>query len=489
MFAHIQTAAVRREDDLNEVCSNSNYIAHYTASHTDFSSLVIVVLWKDNLPGPSIVHDGLPLLYVHHHSRPAEDFKDWKEFQQQKKDDPALQHQKTGEEYTFDQLQNATMMNNVIGKHFERLFASHSNLMAIRPSDQLNDGAHFIEFVVLCKNFIPSIDKSPLPRDLDGIPTRVSSGWIELCGRSEQLYHRPLRPGAGFAVGVDANLDLSASEEDYHPPVIGTIGGFYITEDGQTYGVTCGHCLRVIANSNNLHPAGSPIFQPCAMGIIVNAASTDPGLLDAYDTLKESKGHLGAMKWMITQLRDNDNSFSTDLPLDAQCGCVLGGVLGPLDTVGDTHVDVGLVTLSIPTQQKCLSSRKFPELQSPDLYFKEGEDPMQKVLQRKNFPQTCFYVYGRGARSIDTMRATVNPLQTDMYFRTLELSVDLVFRCIHAETNMNWQPGDSGTWCWTEDKKLVGMGIGYAHIEGKHFCCMLPMTNVLESIQHLINRR
>eukprot|EP01036_Dinobryon_divergens_P025561 gene25560-34121_t len=443
-----------------------------------------------------IVHDGLPLLYVHHHSRPAEDFQDWREFQEQKKkdDDPALlQFQKTGEEYTAEKLQNAARMNNVIGKHFERLFASHSNLVAIRPSDQLNDGAYFIEFVVLCKNFIPSIDKSPLlPRDLDGIPTRVSSGWIELCGRSEQLYHRPLRPGAGFAV---AKLDLPASEEDYHPPVIGTIGGFYITKDGQTYGVTCGHCLRDdMANSNNLHPVGSPIFQPCTMGMIVNAASTDPGLLDAYDTRKESQGHLDAMKWMITQLRDNDNSFSTDLPLDAQCGCVLGGVLGSLDTVEGTHVvDVGLVALSIPTLQTCFSSRKFPELHSPELYFKEGEeeDPMQKVLQRENFPQASFYVYGRGARSIDTMRATVNPLQTDMYFRTLELPGDLVFRCIHAETNMNWQPGDSGTWCWTADKKLVGMGMGYAHTEGKHFCCMLPMADVLGSIQHLmmINRR
>ena len=57
---------------------------------------------------------------------------------------------------------------------------------------------------------------------------------------------------------------------------MGKIGGLYIAEDGQTYGVTCGHCIRVNAHSNDLHPTGSPIFQTCAMGLIVQVASKDP---------------------------------------------------------------------------------------------------------------------------------------------------------------------------------------------------------------------
>ena len=59
------------------------------------------------------------------------------------------------------------------------------------------------------------------------------------------------------------------------------------------------------------------------------------------------------MKWMIQQLRDNDDEFSTDLPADTQqCGHVLGGVvLGPLDTIGGSNVDVGLVVLTVPTQR------------------------------------------------------------------------------------------------------------------------------------------
>jgi len=52
---------------------------------------------------------------------------------------------------------------------------------------------------------------------------------------------------------------------------------------------------------------------------------------------------------------------------------------------------------------------------------------------------------------------------------------------------LNWQHGDSGTWCWTEEGQLVGMGMGYAHIERRHFCCMLPMAEVVASIHHLID--
>jgi hypothetical protein len=53
---------------------------HYMAHHRDFSSVVIVVLWKSEIPGPSICHDRMPLLYVHNRT-PAEDFAAWGEFQ------------------------------------------------------------------------------------------------------------------------------------------------------------------------------------------------------------------------------------------------------------------------------------------------------------------------------------------------------------------------------------------------------------------------
>ena len=91
---------------------------------------------------------------------------------------------------------------------------------------------------MLCKRFVPIVDKESLPRHLEDIPTRVCSGWIELCGRKEQTFHRPLLPGAGFAAGEDAELLLNVDQENYVPPVLGTLGGYYVA-NGVWYGVCC----------------------------------------------------------------------------------------------------------------------------------------------------------------------------------------------------------------------------------------------------------
>mmetsp|Transcript_12520 Transcript_12520/g.18764 ORF Transcript_12520/g.18764 Transcript_12520/m.18764 type:complete len:174 (-) Transcript_12520:605-1126(-) len=145
------------------------------------------------------------------------------------------------------------------------------------------------------------------------------------------------------------------------------MGGLFIAENGDTYGVTCGHCIRVNTQSNDQQPKGSSVFQPCAMGMIVNAASLVPGLLNAYDTFKESKGDHEAMRWMIDQLRANDSNFTTNLPSDAICGQIHGGVLGPLDNNGGTSVDVGLIKLSVSTLPECEPSMKFSEVTPPML--------------------------------------------------------------------------------------------------------------------------
>jgi hypothetical protein len=70
------------------------------------------------------------------------------------------------------------------------------------------------------------------------------------------------------------------------------------------------------------------------------------------------------------------------------------------------------------------------------------------------------------------MTAVVNPLRSEIWFRIVlqpDVVGSLVFNCIHAETHQNWAPGDSGTWCWTEDGKLIGMGMACAHIYNQHF--------------------
>lgn len=476
----VKLTRIYNHEDFNEICSSSNYIGHYIARHSDFSSQVIVVLWKEGIPGPSIIHDGFPVIYVHHAS-PVEDFSAWNKMEQN-----SPNPNQKGDEYSAEQLQRATEMKSVIAKYFRSLFDNHSNLVSIRPSDQ-QDGIVFIEFVVLAKNFLPIIDKAPLPRELDGIPTRVSSGWVELCGLQEQIYQRPLRPGAGFAVGMNAEIDLeNASEGDYNPPSMGTMGGLNITKDGQTYGVTCGHCLRIKNNSNKLHPKGSLTYQPCAMGMLVSAVNRCDGLMGDYGTMIESKGHLQSTKWLIGQLHDNDAEFDAQLqlPCDAQCGQIHGGMIGPLHKDSSSDVDVGLIKLSVSTAGKCARSRLGEE--SPDLLFdeREGEEATTcKILNPDRFPRRDFFVYGRGARSSNSMKGIVNPLQADIYLKAL----DHVFHCILAKVTVNWSPGDSGAWCWTDEGTLVGMGMAVEHIGTEHYCCLLPMEDVVSSVQQLLH--
>ena len=438
--------------------SSVNYITHYVSHHRDFSSVVIVVLWKNEFPGPAICHDNMPLLYVHHKSSTEECFDAWGD----SPPPPQLR------EYTASEVQDAVRIQ-------------HANLVAIRSSDHVN-GTFFIEFVVLCKRFVPIADKESLPRHLEDIPTRVYSGWVELCGLKEQAYHRPLLPGAGFAAGEDAELLLDMLEENYVPPVMGTLGGYYVANEVH-YGVTCAHCIRKHGQAN-LHSPDTPVFQPSAMGLVVTAASLDPGLLDAFDTMNITKGYHGGMKWLTERLVDNNPRFSAQLPPNSQCGVVHGGVLGPLDNDGPV-VDVALVKLAVDVVSHCAPSLKFPSLNSPSLAL--GETSTQ-ILNLDAFPRQEFSVFGRGARSIDTMQARVNPFQSDIYFRPVQSGGlgNLVFNCIHADTNKNWQPGDSGTWCWTENGLLVGMGMAYAHIERKHYCCIMPMSNVVSAITQLI---
>ena len=102
------------------------------------------------------------------------------------------------------------------------------------------------------------------------------------------------------------------------------------------------------------------------------------------------------MKWLI------------ELSPDSQCGLVHGGVLGPLDNDGPV-VDVALVKLAVHVVPKCTSSLKFPGVLSPSLTL--GETTATEIVELEAFPRKVFSVFGRGARSIDTMQAFVNPVQ------------------------------------------------------------------------------
>lgn len=457
--------------DFDFVRTSPNYVTHYVAHHRDFTSLVIVVLWKNAIPGPAICHDDMPLLYVERESSLAEPYDEWGDLYIS--DSPVLER-----EYTFSEVQDAARVKQIISEHQSRLFAQHSNLIAIRTS--VVDGICVIEFVVICKRFLPNADKEPLPRHLANIPTRVCSGWVELCGRGERVFHRPLLPGAGFAVGEDAKLNIS--EEEFVPLVLGTLGGFYVS-NGVRYGVTCAHCIKMHGQAN-LHVRDTPIFQPSAMGLIVTAAY--PHDLFRYENLVKTSGHYSGMMLLIQQLKNNDAKFSADLPTGSMCGVVHGGILGPLHQEGPV-VDVALLRLAdnVEFESQCASSPGF--VKSPSLVL--SDIATTNILEFKDYPRRKFSVFGRGARSDDTMEAIVNPLQSEIYFREVNPSgtAGLVFRCVHAvQQNPYWLPGDSGTWCWTADGALLGMGMARARIGGKSYCCILPMSDVLAAIERLM---
>ena len=56
--ADTKEAAFGEVMDFQVVRSSSNYITHYVSHHRDFSSLVIVVLWKSEFSGPAISSSG-----------------------------------------------------------------------------------------------------------------------------------------------------------------------------------------------------------------------------------------------------------------------------------------------------------------------------------------------------------------------------------------------------------------------------------------------
>eukprot|EP01033_Poteriospumella_lacustris_P018001 gene18001-12905_t len=460
----------------DDVRSSADYVAHYVSKHRDFVSTVIVVLWKSALPGPAICHDGMPLIYVHQKGVPDADFSEWGPI-------PPSPNLRVFTPTQIESVKNATQ---VIALHRNRLFEQHSNLVAIRCGESL-DGTVVIEFVVLCKRFLPVADKKPLPRLLDDVPTRVRSGWIELCGKKEQVFHRPLLPGAGFAAGDQATLKLDVPLEDYVPPVLGTMGGCYVA-NAKHYGVTCAHCISEQRGEQTLLPRNTPVYQPSALGLLMGASTSAgmSGVWDGYNQLKAARNPQHAMQWVCDEV---PTAFDLAvLPPEAHCGVVHGAVLGPIDN-GEV-VDVALIRLDegVHMAQQCAPTRAHRDGQECPPLVLGQTDAATPILQVGDFPPQAFHIYGKGARSDEMMRALVNPLESEIYFREVRPNGmgDLSFRCVHAAVTSNWNPGDSGTWCWTKDGSLVGMGMAYAHIDHQHYCCILPMTHVVSAVEQLL---
>jgi len=191
-------------------------------------------------------HEGYPVFYFLCGSSAEEVSKSSEDSRSESLEDGTLPLLRV---FSTEEKEEAVEEMRIIEGDRENLFRDHSNLVAIRSALNEDVNLHrtfIIEFVVLCKHFVPVEDEKELPSEIEGIPTRVRSGFVELLGIEEREHHRPRLPGAGFAAGSKAGL--------------GTIGGFYTASDGSVYGVTCAHCI--MTNQAELFPPLTPVYQP-----------------------------------------------------------------------------------------------------------------------------------------------------------------------------------------------------------------------------------
>jgi len=197
-------------DDLafERILRDRNYIAHYEARGPNSSmKKVIVVLWESRIYGPPVIHDGMYVLYVYCAPTPRESAESW----------CATNTPPSERKFLPNEIKEAARLNGIIEKHQSTLFDAHSNLVAVKSSGSV-EGQFFIDLIVLAKGFVPVKDKTALPRFIEGIPTRVSSGIVRLCGLQERMLHRPIVPGAGFAAStLEGSRKCIQPARDEHP--------------------------------------------------------------------------------------------------------------------------------------------------------------------------------------------------------------------------------------------------------------------------------
>eukprot|EP01032_Pedospumella_encystans_P014303 gene14303-16439_t len=151
-----------------DVLKCPNYISHYKACHEDFSSTVVVVLWKSPTPGPAVLCDGHCILYVHSATNPHEDFGSLGNF----RPFPNV--------YNAREMEEAARVRATIERNKDSLFAEHSRLVGIKGSG-LVKGKMYIDLVV-DEDHVPTKDTKRLPSDVEGVPTRVQFGTPMLIG-------------------------------------------------------------------------------------------------------------------------------------------------------------------------------------------------------------------------------------------------------------------------------------------------------------------
>lgn len=161
---------------------------------------------------------------------------------------------------------------------------------------------------------------------------------------------------------------------------------------------------------------------------------------------------------------------------------------GPLEN--GINVDVGLLELDKGVVDPlCATSKLFPRQIGPELVL--GEGSTTPIMDIQNLEEKLT-VYGSGAYSAGRMEVSFS--YHDIYRTKIngpimgEIDHRLTFKCINAPVIQNWHIGDSGTWCWSNDGEIIGMGFGILHGEtnNDHRCLILPMDDVVTAIKQLL---
>lgn len=372
------------------------------------------------------------------------------------------------------------------------LFRKHTNLIAIY-SEQIGN-QQVVIFTVVCKGFIP-FGEYPLPTKLCGFKTKTIEGWFYRTSGSNKSFCNPIHPGCGIVSSNKCYLKNYGDMSEHCECTFGTLGGFLKTPS-TTYGVTVGHLFQ----GCNLKTS---VMHTTSLCLLYEFLSCHGVSNEEFDALKKCHGFKeGLKKSCHFAERDVEDciKFANDNSKLCEIGQLHGYICGNY-TSNENNVlvtDIALIEMSTPF----LAADSFIKYRSFDMGRKLDPPPMtlefDKTINRCNIfdgenEADTIEIHGLGAKSSKDIRLKLRPSpENKVYIRSWSEEIDkepvfLAYHAISYNGNQHHiQPGDSGTWFWSNGGKLVGMGIGYL-VGNKYWkSIILPMETIAQSIEHMM---
>jgi hypothetical protein len=170
-----------------------------------------------------------------------------------------------------------------------------------------------------------------------------------------------------------------------------------------------------------------------------------------------------------------------------------------LDTK-DCSMDVALIEMATEhcpfdesTKYMCYSTGDVISTPRMELSFTNNKIDRRNIFDDKIIDN--IEVHGRGARTSIDLYLRLRPSKDKAYVRKWSIvpNTEPIFDTYHASSfdrkkNLSIQPGDSGMWFWTEEDKIVGVGIGYLECNGCDKSIILPMKTVAGAIEYMLGK-